>query len=78
MAPRLSEGLGLVAGFAAMAAGGIAVGLELERRIVAKRILRSSVDEVQDFFALRSPGVGSPRRTVSCCIPRPTRGRPTT
>ena len=58
MAPRLGEGLGLVAGFAAVAAGGIALGLELERRIVAKRILRSSVAEVQDFFALRSPGVG--------------------
>ncbi len=58
MARRLTEGVGLAAGVAAFAAGGIALGLELERRIVSKRILRSSAAEVQDFFALRSPGIG--------------------
>lgn len=53
---RLTAGLGLVASVAALAAGGIAMGLELERRIVSKRIGRSSQAAVEDFFSLRSSG----------------------
>ena len=45
-----------MAGVAALAAGGMALGLELERRIVSKRITRSSQDEVEAFFSLRSDG----------------------
>ena len=36
--------------------GGIAAGLELERRLVSKRIERTSQDELEAFFALRSDG----------------------
>ena len=54
MASRWSAGVGLVAGVAALAAGGIAVGLELERRLVNKRIQREEDDE--QFFGLRSAG----------------------
>jgi pimeloyl-ACP methyl ester carboxylesterase len=53
---RIAAGLGLVASFAALAAGGIAMGIELERRIVSKRIGRSSAAAVEDFFSLRSGG----------------------
>ena len=53
---RLAEGVGLVAGVAALAMGGIAAGLELERRLVSKRIGRSSPAELEQFFALRSDG----------------------
>jgi pimeloyl-ACP methyl ester carboxylesterase len=53
---RLAAGLGLAASFAALAAGGIAMGIELERRIVSKRIGRSSAADVEDFFSLRSGG----------------------
>ena len=53
---RLAAGLGLVASVAALAAGGIAVGLELERRIVSKRIGRSSQAALENFFSLRSSG----------------------
>ena len=53
---RLAAGLGLVASVAALAAGGIAMGIELERRIVSKRIGRSSEAEIEDFFSLRSGG----------------------
>ena len=52
---RLAAGLGLIASFTALAAGGIAMGIELERRIVSKRIGRSSAD-VEGFFSLRSAG----------------------
>ncbi len=52
---RLAAGLGLIASFTALAAGGIAMGIELERRIVSKRIGRSSGD-VEGFFSLRSAG----------------------
>jgi pimeloyl-ACP methyl ester carboxylesterase len=55
MASRWGAGLGLVAGVAALAAGGVAVGLELERRIVNKRIQRGDNDDEQ-FFGLRSAG----------------------
>ena len=53
---RLAAGLGLVASVAALAAGGIAMGIELERRVVAKRIRRSSQANLEDFFSLRSDG----------------------
>jgi pimeloyl-ACP methyl ester carboxylesterase len=53
----VGEGLGLLAGFAALAAGGIAAGLELERRFVTKRIHRRSEGRVEEeFFGLRSDG----------------------
>jgi pimeloyl-ACP methyl ester carboxylesterase len=48
--------LGLVAGAAALAAGGIAVGLDLERRLVTKRIYREEEPEAEQFFGLRSTG----------------------
>src|SRR4029450_13547150 len=48
--------LGLVTSFAALAAGGIAMGIELERRIVAKRITRTSEADLEAFFSLRSDG----------------------
>jgi pimeloyl-ACP methyl ester carboxylesterase len=52
----LGAGLGLVAGALALAAGGVAAGLELERRVVSKRIGdRSRVDD-EPFFSLRSAG----------------------
>ncbi len=52
----LGEGLGLLAGFAALAAGGIAAGLELERRFVTKRIYHRAERDEEDFFGLRSDG----------------------
>ncbi len=56
MASRIASGLGLLTGAAAVAAAGIAAGVELERRIVTKRILRRTSDEPEDFFGLRSDG----------------------
>ena len=53
---RLAEGVGLVAGVAALAIGGMAMGLELERRVVSKRIGRSAQSEITEFFSLRSNG----------------------
>ncbi|HLL63087.1 MAG TPA: alpha/beta hydrolase [Propionibacteriaceae bacterium] len=53
---RLAEGVGLIAGVAAMAMGGIAAGLELEQRLVSKRIARTPEAELAEFFALRSDG----------------------
>ncbi len=53
---KLSAGLGLLAGVAALAAGGIAAGLELERRVVTKRLDRDSRIDDEPFFALRSSG----------------------
>jgi pimeloyl-ACP methyl ester carboxylesterase len=53
---RLAEGVGLVAGVAALAMGGLAAGLELERRLVSKRIGRSAQSEIAEFFSLRSDG----------------------
>jgi len=52
----LAEGLGLLAGFAALAAGGVAAGLELERRFVAKRIQRRDERTEENFFELRADG----------------------
>jgi pimeloyl-ACP methyl ester carboxylesterase len=59
MAPQrsgLAAGFGLVTSVAALAAGGIALGIELERRIVAKRIARTSEADLDAFFSLRSDG----------------------
>ena len=59
MAPQrsgLAAGFRLLTGFAALAAGGIALGIELERRIVAKRITRTSEADLAAFFSLRSDG----------------------
>ena len=59
MAPRrsgLAAGLGLVTSVAALAAGGIALGIELERRIVSKRIARNTEAGLEEFFSLRSEG----------------------
>ncbi len=53
---RLAAGLGLLAGVAALAAGGIAAGLELERRVVTKRLDRDSRIDDEPFFSLRSSG----------------------
>lgn len=53
---RVRGGLGLVAGVVALAAGGIAAGFELERRIVSKRISAQGAREVEPFFSLRSDG----------------------
>jgi pimeloyl-ACP methyl ester carboxylesterase len=53
---RLAEGVGLIAGVAALAMGGVAMGLELERRIVSKRIDRCTQAEIAEFFSLRSDG----------------------
>ena len=53
---RLAQGVGLIAGVAALAMGGVAIGLELERRIVSKRINRSSESQIAAFFSLRSDG----------------------
>lgn len=52
----LAAGLGLVAGVIAMAAGGVAAGLELERRMVSKRLDRDSRIDDEPFFSLRSSG----------------------
>lgn len=53
---RIAEGVALVAGFAALAATGLAVGLELERRVVSKRLDRDARIDDEQFFALRSSG----------------------
>lgn len=52
----LAEGLGLVAGVVALVAGGIAAGVELERRVVTKRLYADAEADREPFFSLRSPG----------------------
>ena len=54
---RLAEGLGLVAGVAGLALGGVAVGLELERRVISKRIDRNTEAEVAELFSLHTPKI---------------------
>jgi pimeloyl-ACP methyl ester carboxylesterase len=56
MVGRIAPAFGLLTGAAALAAGGVAAGLELERRIVTKRILRQVDEEPEDLFGLRSAG----------------------
>src|SRR4051794_15750088 len=41
----LGAGVGLVAGVLALAAGGVAAGLELEKRVVSKRVGRATADD---------------------------------
>ncbi len=59
---RLATGVGLFAGLAALAAGGIAAGLQIERRFITRRIYEQRVveqgegDPEAPFFSLRSPG----------------------
>ncbi len=53
---QVLQGAGLVAGIAALAAGGVAAGLELEQRIVSKRLRKSQPETDEDFFSLRSSG----------------------
>jgi pimeloyl-ACP methyl ester carboxylesterase len=53
---RAGQGLGLVASVAALAAGGIALGVELERRVVSKRVHLPEPETVEPFFSLRSEG----------------------
>ena len=50
-----AQGLGLVASITALAAGGVALGMELERRIVSKK-LRPAEEAPEPFFSLRSDG----------------------
>ncbi|MGI8457294.1 MAG: alpha/beta fold hydrolase [Propionibacteriaceae bacterium] len=56
----LGAGLGLIAGVAALAAGGVAMGLELEKRIVANRLVTHELADTQEpeaaFFSVRSEG----------------------
>ncbi len=52
----LAQGIGLVAGIAALAAGGVAAGIELERRIVSRRIRSTSRSELESYFSLRTAG----------------------
>src|SRR5215207_10187441 len=56
MSSRIAKGLGFITGVSALAAGGIAAGLQLERRFVTKRILRETSDESENFFGLRADG----------------------
>ncbi len=56
MASRWGTSLGLVAGVAALAAGGVAVGIELERRLVNKRIQPRDDFDDEQFFGLRAVG----------------------
>ncbi len=49
----LSRGIGLVAGLAALAAGGVAAGFELERRVVASRVRKPGPEANDVFFQLR-------------------------
>lgn len=53
---RLLSTAGLLGGMAVLAAGGVAAGIELERRIVSKRLRRNQPDDDEPFFSLRSSG----------------------
>lgn len=53
----ITRAAGLLAGLAALSAGGLVAGLELERRIVS-RTSRSGPSSPEDFFSLRSSGPG--------------------
>ena len=58
MAPprRRAKQVGLVASLAALAAGGVALGLELERRVVSRRLHPAADEPDEGFFTLRSDG----------------------
>lgn len=54
---RLAKGVGLITGIGALAAGAVAAGFELERRIVTSRFLKPRSATVREpFFSLRAPG----------------------
>lgn len=53
---RIAQGGGLVAGIAALSVGSVAVGIELERRMLAKRLSRTTALALEPFFGLRAPG----------------------
>lgn len=53
---KLLSSAGLIGGMAVLAAGGVAAGIELERRIVSKRLRRNQPDDDEPFFSLRSWG----------------------
>lgn len=53
---KLLASAGLIGGMAVLAAGGVAAGIELERRIVSKRLRRNQPDEDEPFFSLRASG----------------------
>lgn len=53
---RIAQGAGLVAGIAALSVGSLAVGVELERRMLAKRLSRTTALALEPFFGLRAPG----------------------
>ncbi|MDO5498936.1 MAG: alpha/beta hydrolase [Propionibacteriaceae bacterium] len=55
---RIAKGLGLVTGIGALAAGAIATGFELERRVVSQVFKkdRAALPEREPFFTLRAPG----------------------
>lgn len=60
----VGQTVAVVAGLAALAAGGVAAGLELERRLVSKGLRRRAqhdADTAEPFFSLRS---GGPRLTT--------------
>lgn len=55
---RLAQGAGLVTGIAALAAGAVAAGFEIERRVVGQIFKkdREALPEREPFFTLRAPG----------------------
>lgn len=55
---RVAKGFGLITGIGALAAGAVAAGLELERRVITSRFLktRPETGEKEPFFRLRAPG----------------------
>jgi pimeloyl-ACP methyl ester carboxylesterase len=52
----LASGVGLVAGVLALAAGGVAAGMQLEHRIISRTLLAQPDEDEQGFFSLRSEG----------------------
>jgi pimeloyl-ACP methyl ester carboxylesterase len=52
----IAQGLGLLAGMAALAAGGVALGVELERRLVNRQIADQPREDPEPFFQLHSDG----------------------
>ena len=54
--PKAAQSLGLFASIAALAAGGVALGMELERRVVTKKLRPADPGPTEDFFGLRSDG----------------------
>ncbi|HEY9291194.1 MAG TPA: alpha/beta hydrolase [Microlunatus sp.] len=50
------EGIGLLAGVTALALGGVAAGLKLERDLIGRRLRAQLADADEDFFGLRSDG----------------------